>query len=501
MRYLALALLFVTSACSQAAPEPGIITVAIPVSPNNLDPRFGTDENSARAQQLLFNDLLRWDEQTRLAPGLALSWESTDHQTYRVRLRQGVRFHDGHELTSADVVFTFKSMMDPAFASPYRGAFRDLESVVAVDPYTVDFVLKQPSGSFLPNLVFKIVPAGAGRELRDHPVGTGPYEFVSYAVDDRLELRAFRDYFDGLPRNRGIVMKIVPDDIMRGLELRKATSDLIVNDLAPDMVYQLEHEGLALTKSPGVDYQYVGFNLRDPVLRDVRVRQAIGHAIDRQAIVDHLRRGLATVADSMLPPTNWAHEPDVVVLDYDPEHARALLDEAGYRDPDGSGPRPRLTLSYKTTSLEFPRLQAAVIQQNLRDVGIEVDVRSYEFATLYADILKGNFQMYALQWVGGALADPDILRRVFHSQQVPPAGFNRGRFSDPDIDRLIDEASNATDYETRRQLYGKVQQRIAEAAPYISLWHRTNFALAQPALEGIHLSPQGDFTFLRNVSR
>lgn len=501
MRYLALALLFVTSACSQAAPEPGIITVAIPVSPNNLDPRFGTDENSARAQQLLFNDLLRWDEQTRLAPGLALSWESTDHQTYRVRLRQGVRFHDGHELTSADVVFTFKSMMDPAFASPYRGAFRDLESVIAVDPYTVDFVLKQPSGSFLPNLVFKIVPAGAGRELRDHPVGTGPYEFVSYAVDDRLELRAFRDYFDGLPRNRGIVMKIVPDDIMRGLELRKATSDLIVNDLAPDMVYQLEHEGLALTKSPGVDYQYVGFNLRDPVLRDVRVRQAIGHAIDRQAIVDHLRRGLATVADSMLPPTNWAHEPDVVVLDYDPEHARALLDEAGYRDPDGSGPRPRLTLSYKTTSLEFPRLQAAVIQQNLRDVGIEVDVRSYEFATLYADILKGNFQMYALQWVGGALADPDILRRVFHSQQVPPAGFNRGRFSDPDIDRLIDEASNATDYETRRQLYGKVQQRIAEAAPYISLWHRTNFALAQPALEGIHLSPQGDFTFLRNVSR
>ena len=501
MRFLALSLLLLTAACSQTAPEPGIITVAIPVSPNNLDPRFGTDENSARAQQLLFNDLLRWDEQTRLAPGLALSWESADHQTYRVRLREGVRFHDGHELTSADVVFTFTSMLDPAFASPYRGAFRDLESIVAVDRYTVDFVLKQPSGSFLPNLVFKIVPAGAGRELRDHPVGTGPYEFVSYAVDDRLVLRAFREYFDGLPRNRGIVMKIVPDDIMRGLELRKATSDLIVNDLAPDMVYQLEHEGLALTKSPGVDYQYVGFNLRDPVLKDVRVRQAIGHAIDRQAIVDHLRRGLATVADSMLPPTNWAHEPDVVVLDYDPDHARALLDEAGYPDPDGSGPRPRLTLSYKTTSLEFPRLQAAVIQQNLRDVGIEVDVRSYEFATLYADILKGNFQMYALQWVGGALADPDILRRVFHSQQVPPAGFNRGRLSDPEIDRLIDEASNATDYETRRQLYGKVQQRIAEAAPYISLWHRTNFALAQPALEGIHLSPQGDFTFLRNVSR
>ena len=493
--------LALTFGCAQPAPEPGIITIAIPVSPNNLDPRLGTDENSTRAQHLMFNDLLRWDEQTRLAPGLAVSWDTADNQTYRIRLREGVRFHDGHELTSEDVVFTFTTTMDPAFASPYRGAFRDVASIAAIDRYTIDFVLKQPSGSFLPNLVFKIVPKGAGRELRQRPIGTGPYEFVSYAVDDRLEVRAFRDYFDGLPRNRGIVMKIVPDDIMRGLELRKATADLVVNDLPPDMVYQLEKEGLSLSKAPGVDYQYVGFNLRDAVLKDVRVRQAIGHAIDRQAIVDHLRRGLATVADSMLPPTNWAHEPNVLVLDYDPERAKALLDEAGFRDPDGDGPRSRLFLSYKTTSTEFPRLQAAVIQQNLRDVGIDVDVRSYEFATLYADILKGNFQMYALQWVGGALADPDILRRVFHSLQVPPAGFNRGRFSDPDVDRLIEDASNATDYETRRQLYGKVQQLLADAAPYISLWHRTNFALAQPALEGIRLSPQGDFTFLRNVSR
>jgi peptide/nickel transport system substrate-binding protein len=386
-------------------------------------------------------------------------------------------------------------------ASPYRGAFRDLQSVVAIDRYTVDFVLKQPSGSFLPNLVFKVVPAGAGRELRHRPIGTGPYSFVSYAVDDRIELRAFRDYFDGLPRNTGLVMKIVPDDIMRGLELRKRTSDLIVNDVVPDMVYQLEKEGLKLDKSPGVDYQYIGFNLRDPRLGDVRVRHAIGHAIDRQAIVDYLRRGLATVADTMLPPTSWAYEPDVLVLDYDPARARALLDAAGYPDPDGDGPGPRLSLSFKTSSVEYSRLQAAVIQQNLREVGIDVDVRSYEFATLYADILNGNFQMYSLQWVGGALADPDILRRVFHSQQVPPAGFNRGHFSDPDVDRLIDEASDATDYDTRKRLYGEVQKRIAAAAPYISLWHRTNFALSDPRLTGIRLSPQGDFLFLRNVSR
>jgi peptide/nickel transport system substrate-binding protein len=500
MRALALSLLL-TVGCSQPSTEPGVITVAIPVSPNNLDPRFGTDENSARAQQLMFDDLLRWDERTRLAPGLALSWDTEDHQTYRIRLRQGVRFHDGHELTSKDVVYTFTSILDPAFNSPYRGAFRDLVSVSAVDPYTVDFVLKAPSGSFLPNLVFKIVPAGAGRELRSRPVGTGPYQFVSYLVDDRVQMRAFPDYFEGLPRNRGVVLKVVPDDIMRGLELRKRMSDLVVNDLVPDMVYELEKEGLRLTTAPGVDYQYVGFNCRDPILRDVRVRHAVGHAIDRQSIVNYLRRGLATVATSMLPPTNWAFEPNVFVPEYDPARARAVLDEAGYPDPDGDGPRPRFTLSFKTSNVEFSRLQAAVIQQNLKEVGIALDIHSYEFATLYADILKGNFQMYSLQWVGGALADPDILRRVFHSQQVPPAGFNRGHFSDPEVDRLIETASQATDLDTRRMLYGQVQQRIAEAAPYISLWHRTNFALSQSNLQGIRLAPQGDFTFLRNVSR
>lgn len=498
--FLLLVLLLATG-CSQPPADPGVITIAIPVSPNSLDPRFGTDENSARAHELLFNDLLRWDEQTRLVPGLAESWETDDHQTYRIRLKQGVTFHDGHELTSADVVYTFTSMIDPVTASPYRGAFRDVRSIVAIDRYTVDFILTRPSGSFLPNLVFKIVPAGAGRELRNRPIGTGPYRFVSYIVDDRIELRAYREYFGGLPRNNGIVMKIVPDDIMRGLELRKRTSDLIVNDLVPDMVYQLEKEGLSLSRAPGVDYQYVGFNLRDAVLRDVRVRHAIGHAIDRQAIVDYLRRGLATVANTMLPSTSWAYEPGVRVLDYDPERAKALLDAAGFPDPDGDGPLPRLTLTFKTSSVEYSRLQAAVIQQNLRDVGIDIDVRSYEFATLYADILKGNFQMYALQWVGGALADPDILRRVFHSQQVPPGGFNRGHFSDPEVDRLIDEASNATDYETRKRLYGEVQKLIADAAPYISLWHRTNFALSDPRLTGIQLTPLGDFTFLRNVSR
>jgi len=496
-----LSVLFFAVACSQPASQSGVITVAIPASPNNLDPRYGTDGYSAVAQQLIFNDLIGFDEHMRLTPELASSWETSDYQTYLVHLRQGVHFHDGHELTSRDVVYTFTSILDPQMASPYRGGYRDLDTVSALDPYTVRFVLKQPTGAFLINLHMKIIPAGAGRELRDHPIGTGPYEFASYKVDDTVEVKRFADYFGGAARNPGVALKIVPDDIMRGLELRKRTTDLIVNDLVPDIAYQLQREGLALTTAPGLDYQYLAFNFRDPILQDLRVRRAIGYAIDRQSIVEYLGRGLAIPANGLFPPSHWAYEPNMFTFDYDPDQARALLDEAGYRDPDGDGPQPRLTLTLRTTTQEFQRLQAAVIQENLKQVGINLEIRTYEFATLYADVLKGNFQMYTLQWVGGAVADPDILRRIFHSQMVPPVGFNRGHFSDPAVDRLLDEAGRATDVDTRRERYGQVQRRLAELAPYISLWHKTNYALAQPELDGIQLTPAADFRFLKNVSR
>jgi len=194
----ALVVIFFASGCSQPMPEPGVLTVAMYASPTSLDPRYSIDALSSRAQQLMFNGLVRLDEKMAPAPDLAESWESTDLQTYRMHLHPGVRFHDGHELTSADVVYTFESILDPQSGSVLRGAFRNIKSVVAVDPRTVEFVLDAPAAAFLVNLVAaKIVPAGAGRELRERPVGTGPYQFVSYAVDDRLVVKAFPDYFGG----------------------------------------------------------------------------------------------------------------------------------------------------------------------------------------------------------------------------------------------------------------------------------------------------------------
>jgi peptide/nickel transport system substrate-binding protein len=488
-------------ACSAAAPvRPGVITIAVFASPNNLDPRIGTDEISQKIGQLIYDNLLTLDDRLRIAPGLAERWEQLDPTTYLVYLRRGVRFHDGHELTSADVVHTFGSLLDPSFVSPRKGAYRLLDSVTAIDEHTVRFVLKEPFGSFLIQLVMPVVPEGAGPELATHPIGTGPYRFQRFAVDDRVELTRFDQYFAGPPRNAGVVLRIVPDEVMRSLELRKGAVDLIVNDVSPDVVHTLRKTGEAqVFEAPGSDYAYLGFNLRDPVLADVRVRQAIGYAIDRQAIVDHLRRGLARPAVGVVPPMSWAFEPDVFEFRHDPARAQRLLDEAGYRDPDRDGPDPRMRLTLKTSTNEFYRLQAAVLQEQLRHVGIALDVRSYEFATLYADVLQGHFQLFTLQWVG--VSDPDMLRRVFHSAQVPPVGFNRGYYANAEVDRLIDLATKATDDAARERWYRDAQRLVARDAPYISLWYKTNVAVARPGVAGVVLSPTADFSFLKNVTK
>lgn len=498
---LVIALLsLVGAACTTPPRTDGMLVVAMANGPANLDPGVGLDEASQKLHTLLFSSLLKIDESLRIVPDLAIRFEMPDPKTYIAEVRHGVRFHDGRELTANDVAYTYRRFLDPTFASGRKGAYKMIASVDVVDRYTVAFHLHEPSGSFPVNLVMGIVPAGTGANAARHPVGSGPYQIAEFVADDHVTLTAFPGYFEGAPKNAGLVFRVVPDDTMRGLELRKGTVDVVVNDLAPDIVYALKTDArLGVTTTPGTDYAYLGFNMRDPLLQDVRLRQAVGYAIDRQAIVDYLRRGLATPAIGIIPPMSWAFEPNVFQFTHDIAKAKALLDAAGYPDPDGDGPLPRLRLSLKTSTSEVYRLQAAVIQRNLADVGIAVDVRSYEFATLFADVLKGNVQLYTLQWVG--VTDPDMLRRVFYSTQTPPSGFNRGFYKNTEVDRLIDAASTAPDEATRKRWYGDVQRIIAADAPYVSLWYKTNVAVYQSSLHGVHLSPIAEFTFLKDVAR
>jgi peptide/nickel transport system substrate-binding protein len=497
----AVCLLIVLAAggCAQPRPPGNIIIVGTTNSATNLDPRVGTDEASQKIHQLLYNNLVHIDKDLSVVPELAESIEQPDSTTYVARLRHGVLFHNGRELTSDDVVYTFRSFLDPTFKGR-SGAYRVLAAVTPLDRYTVEFKLKNALGSFPINLVMGIVQAGSGAANARTPIGTGPYHLTEFVADDHVTLTAFDQYFAGRPRNDGIVLKVIPDDTMRGLELRKGSVDLIVNDLSPDIVWQLQHEGrVQVETAPGTDYAYIGLNLRDPILSRVDVRKAIGYAIDRDAIVKYLRRGFATTAVGIVPPMSWAFERKVFDFTHDPAEAARLLDAAGFPDPDGPGPLPRLRLSLKTSTTEVYRLQAAAIQHDLARVGIAIDIRSSEFQTLSADVLRGNFQMYTLQFVG--VTDPDILRLVYHSQQTPPAGLNRVRYRNPDVDRLIEEAAGATDAPRRRELYAQAQRLIAGDVPYISLWYKTNVAIFQPDIHGVTLSPIADFTFLKNVYR
>jgi peptide/nickel transport system substrate-binding protein len=316
--------------------------------------------------------------------------------------------------------------------------------------------------------------------------------------DDRVVLASYAEYYGGRPRNDGLILKVIPDDTMRGLELRKGSADLVVNDLSPDIVWQLRQEGrMQVATAPGTDYAYVGMNLQDPILSHRDVRKAIGYAIDREAIVKYLRRGFATTAVGIVPPMSWAFEPRVFDFKYDPAEAERLLDAAGYPDPDGPGPLPRLRLSLKTSTSEVYRLQAAAIQHDLARIALEI--RSSELQTLSADVRRGSFQLYTLQWVG--VTDPDMLRMVYHSGQQPPIGLNRVHYSNADVDRLIERASMATTEAERGEMYTGAQRLIAEDVPYISLWYRTNVAIFQPDIRGVSLSPIADYTFLRHVYR
>jgi peptide/nickel transport system substrate-binding protein len=300
------------------------------------------------------------------------------------------------------------------------------------------------------------------------------------------------DYWNGPAKLERVRFAVVPDATTRALELRKGSADVAINSLTPDTVLTLEREPtLAVEHAAGTEIQYLGFNLRDPILKDVRVRQAIAYALDRGPMIQYLWRGNAQPARSILPPQSWAYNGNVPTYDHNPEKARALLDAAGY--PTVNGVRFHITM--KTSTDENTRLMVAVMQQQLREVGIALDIRSFESATFLADVVHGAFQLYGLRWVGGN-QDPDIFY-VFHSSRFPPNGANRGHYSNPQVDALIDEGRRDVDPAARKRAYDELQLLLAEQLPYIDLWYLDNVLVHNKRVRDLELNPAGNYDFLR----
>jgi peptide/nickel transport system substrate-binding protein len=486
--------------CRSTPRDPATLVFLIESSPANLDPRVGTDAQSQHIDQLLFDGLVAHDASFRFTPALAESWEQPDPRTYIFHLRAGVHFHDGRLLTARDIVWTIDSMRTGAIITPKAATYAAIASVEARDAQTVIFHLSKPDNFLLTNLstgAMGIVPEGSGREFWRHPVGTGPFQFVSQQIDQDVVIQRNTQSWRVVPKIERVRFAVVPDAITQALELQKGSGDVEVNSLPMDALPELARRpNVVVDARPGTQIQYLAFNLRDPVLRDVRVRQAIACAIDRDTIIRNLLRGHARPAASLLPVTHWAWTGDVARYDYDPARAEQLLSAAGYKS-GADGVRLHLTLKMSTD--EDTRLLAVVLQQQLARVGIELSLRSNEFATFYSDVTRGAFQMYSLRWIGGN-EQPDIFSYAFSTARFSPKGANRGHYSNPRVDALLDDAATSTDIERRKAEYSEAQKILAQDLPAINLWYKDTVVVHNKRLQGVQPSPSGSFTFLETAS-
>jgi peptide/nickel transport system substrate-binding protein len=376
--------------------------------------------------------------------------------------------------------------------------FRPIDHIDTPDESTVVFHLKEPFATFLWNVsdgAMGVVPYSSGEEISRHPIGSGPFRFVSAEPDKEVVIERNDNYWGQKVRLMRVRFEVVPDINTRALELRKGSADIAMTSLTGDMVMALEGEpNLEVLRSPGTVLAYMAFNTRDPILKDARVRQALAYAIDRAPMIHYLMRDFARPAYSLLPPESWAYNGDVPHYDHNPDRARQLLEQAGY--PEVNGVRMHLTM--KTSTEESTRLMAAVLQQQLRAVGVVLDVRTFEFATFFSDVTRGAYQLHSLRWVGGN-EDPDIYEYVFHSAKFSPHGANRTYYANPRVDALVDQARGELDQNVRKQIYAEIQRIVADDLPYVNLWYLENVMVHTRRVRNLTLNPPGNYDFLKTA--
>ncbi len=435
--------------------EPGTLVMAIESPPRGFDPRFSSGNGiSARTMQLIYDTLVVKGTNFDLVPSLAESFEeSTDQQTFTFRLRPGVVFHDGKPLTSADVKYTFDSIISPATKSPLMGGFSKVASIDTPDPLTVIFRMREPFYTFMGNLpAIGIIPEGAGGELISAPVGTGPFRFVSYAEGDGIRLEANQNYWGGPPNIPRLRIKVVTDNSTRQAELMSGDVDLAYNaQFDPETIRALTNRSdirVVMKEGAGVDYMGVNVTSNSP-LSNPKLRQAVSYAIDREVIIERLLRRQAREADAIMPPEHWAFNPNVTHYEYNPERARQLLDEAGAVDPDGDGPQTRFSITLMTQTTQLSRNIASIIQDQLRRVGIHLNLESLEFATFMDRIGKLQFDLYFLRAIGFNQST-DVFQFVYHS-----------RYQNPEFNDAIGKLRAANDPAAMQPLFANIAGILA----------------------------------------
>ncbi|MCA1630452.1 MAG: ABC transporter substrate-binding protein [Acidobacteria bacterium] len=511
----ALCLLLTGSSCRRhSAGGAFVLVLEANPDPRALNPLLASDAASERFRQLMFNSLMKKNERFEYVPELVSDYKvAPDGLSVAFTLRDNVKFHNGKPLTSADVKYTFEKMIasgSTKSASYFEGAGDARQPFIngfdTPDARTVVFRLRKPWLDLFSNLIpIGILPEGSFETQEKQPVGTGPYKFVSgNSAQQFTDFAAFDEYWEGAPAIKNLRVRVILDAGTQQAGLQSGEVDLAVNTaLTPDTYVNLGRgSNLQVVQSPGANVQYLNMNTENAPLDDARVRRAIAYSIDRESIIKNLLSDQARIAHSMLPPESWAYSAGKVYT-HDPAQAKKLLDEAGFRDPDGDGARMRFgkPLVFKISATNaVGRQTAGIIQNELTSVGIPVQIETLEDNTMRDQVKKGQYHMTTGRWVGGN-QDPIFLRDLFtFLLGKGNYQFNRSRYSNPALDKVIAEAVSTTDRERARQLYTEAQNIISEDVPTLPLWYWNNIVVAKKSVGNITVPPSGDWTFVRNLT-
>jgi peptide/nickel transport system substrate-binding protein len=501
---------------TQSSPDTLVIGMEAEIS--SFDPAVMTGTSTFRPVSSMFDMLTNlWDQTTDIQPDLAESWEiAPDAMSVTMKLRPDVKFHDGTALDAAAVVFSFERMLNqesPDYHGPYAfpGFFYpSYKTSTAVDPLTVRFDLTQPDATFFSALVWNtgaiVSPTAAkaaGKDFQNTPVGAGPFKFVSWEKDVLTTMEAFPDYWNGAPKLKTLLWKPIVEEAARFNQLLSGEVDFIVS-LYPQFVPVIQaNPDLQLIQGPSLHTWWCYLNMHFEPFTKLEVRQAMNHAIDRQALITNVLQGTAVESKSWSWPDTWSYADDVTSYPYDPEKAKALLAEAGY--PNG------FDLPYivpaSGSGMVAPKEIATAMQADLAKVGVNVQIETMEWISYIAAVASGlddingkQFGMCQMSWMN-PVADPGLYVEYVSAGQGDALGLNLSYYDNPDYNKLLADARLITDEEERAELYKQAQRIFADDAPWLFMFHSNFVTAARRNVEGIILSPNQNVLHLEGVTK
>ncbi|MCK4518484.1 MAG: peptide-binding protein [Candidatus Omnitrophica bacterium] len=477
-----------------------------------LIPFLATDSTSGNINSMVFNGLTKVDKDLNITGDLAESYDvSDDKLTITFHLRKNVLWQDGVEFTADDVKFTFDLILDPRNAAPYAANFQDIEEIKVVDKYTVQFKYKKPYAPALLKLGTAIMPKHLLKDIdlkncdfaRD-PVGTGPYKLKEWKTDQHIILDSFYDYFEGRPFIDKYVERVIPNQAVQFLEL--ITGGIDSMGLTP---YQYKYrtdtkkfkERFVKYKYLSRSYTYIGYNLKDPLFKDKKVRQALSYAVDRKAIIDGVLMGMGEECTGPFIKGTYAYNEEVKKYLYSPQKAKELLKEAGWidRNDDGILEKDGLKFSFKLITNQGNKQRedvATIIQQNWREIGVEVEIQAIAWAAFITEFVdKRNFQALILGWT--MPIDPDNYN-VWHSDSMKDGGLNFISYRNNEVDSLIEEGRETYNQDERQRIYHKIHEIVAEEQPYTFLYFPYALPAVSKRFKGIEPAPAGiSYNFIK----